>query len=228
MSNIPAELRYAQSHEWARLEADGSVTVGISDHAQEALGDVVFIELPELGKTLAAGQEAGVVESVKAASDIYSPIGGEVIAINEALADTPEDVNNDPYASWFFKLAEQSGRAGQAARRRWLPGRRRRGRLSRRVVATKPAILDKASIIRGFVLCSGEMRFRRRCFSFDIRSATIAGRAMPPPTRPKPCRRRRPSPSSSPPMPSCAATSAPIRRNSRPCWISSEFPLAPN
>ncbi|HHK3151395.1 TPA: glycine cleavage system protein GcvH [Pseudomonas aeruginosa] len=105
MSNIPAELRYAQSHEWARLEADGSVTVGISDHAQEALGDVVFIELPELGKTLAAGQEAGVVESVKAASDIYSPIGGEVIAINEALADdTPEDVNNDPYASWFFKL----------------------------------------------------------------------------------------------------------------------------
>ncbi|MBG7317122.1 glycine cleavage system protein GcvH [Pseudomonas aeruginosa] len=104
MSNIPAELRYAQSHEWARLEADGSVTVGISDHAQEALGDVVFIELPELGKTLAAGQEAGVVESVKAASDIYSPIGGEVIAINEALAATPEDVNNDPYASWFFKL----------------------------------------------------------------------------------------------------------------------------
>lgn len=104
MSNIPAELRYAQSHEWARLEADGSVTVGISDHAQEALGDVVFIELPELGKTLAAGQEAGVVESVKAASDIYSPIGGEVIAINEALSDTPEDVNNDPYASWFFKL----------------------------------------------------------------------------------------------------------------------------
>ncbi|KJJ13961.1 glycine cleavage system H protein [Pseudomonas aeruginosa] len=104
MSNIPAELRYAQSHEWARLEADGSVTVGISDHAQEALGDVVFIGLPELGKTLAAGQEAGVVESVKAASDIYSPIGGEVIAINEALADTPEDVNNDPYVSWFFKL----------------------------------------------------------------------------------------------------------------------------
>ncbi|MFG8567020.1 glycine cleavage system protein GcvH [Pseudomonas paraeruginosa] len=104
MSNIPAELRYAQSHEWARLEADGSVTVGISDHAQEALGDVVFIELPELGKSLAAGQEAGVVESVKAASDIYSPIGGEVIAINEALADTLEDVNNDPYASWFFKL----------------------------------------------------------------------------------------------------------------------------
>jgi len=104
MSNIPAELRYAASHEWARLEADGSVTVGISDHAQEALGDVVFVELPELGKQLAAGQEAGVVESVKAASDIYAPVSGEVIAINEALADTPENVNNDPYGSWFFKL----------------------------------------------------------------------------------------------------------------------------
>ncbi|KRW61469.1 glycine cleavage system protein GcvH [Pseudomonas sp. TTU2014-080ASC] len=104
MSNIPAELRYAASHEWARLEADGTVTVGISDHAQEALGDVVFIELPEVGKSLNAGQEAGVVESVKAASDIYAPVGGEVIAINEALADSPESVNNDPYGSWFFKL----------------------------------------------------------------------------------------------------------------------------
>ncbi|MCY1334236.1 Glycine cleavage system H protein [compost metagenome] len=104
MSNIPAELRYAPSHEWARLEADGSVTVGITDHAQEALGDVVFVELPEVGKTLAAGQEAGVVESVKAASDIYSPIGGEVIAVNEAVSDAPESVNSDPYGSWFFKL----------------------------------------------------------------------------------------------------------------------------
>ncbi|MCY1272327.1 Glycine cleavage system H protein [compost metagenome] len=104
MSNVPADLRYAASHEWARLEADGSVTVGISDHAQEALGDVVFVELPELGKSLAAGQEAGVVESVKAASDIYAPVSGEVIAINEALADTPENINSDPYGSWFFKL----------------------------------------------------------------------------------------------------------------------------
>ena len=104
MSTIPADLRYAASHEWARLEADGSVTVGISDHAQEALGDVVFIELPEVGKSLAAGQEAGVVESVKAASDIYAPIAGEVIAINEGLADSPESVNSDPYGSWFFKL----------------------------------------------------------------------------------------------------------------------------
>lgn len=104
MSNTPADLRYAPSHEWARLEADGSVTVGISDHAQEALGDVVFVELPEVGKTLAAGQEAGVVESVKAASDIYSPVSGEVIAINEQLTESPEDVNSDPYGAWFFKL----------------------------------------------------------------------------------------------------------------------------
>ncbi|MDQ7913723.1 glycine cleavage system protein GcvH [Pseudomonas sp. 102515] len=107
MSQIPADLRYAASHEWARLEADGSVTVGISDHAQEALGDVVFIELPEVGKTFAAGDQAGVVESVKAASDIYAPVGGEVIAVNEALADAPEQVNGEPYGAWFFKLKPQ-------------------------------------------------------------------------------------------------------------------------
>lgn len=107
MSQIPADLRYAASHEWVRLEADGSVTVGISDHAQEALGDVVFIELPEVGKTLAAGDQAGVVESVKAASDIYAPVGGEVIAVNEALADAPEQVNGEPYGAWFFKLKPQ-------------------------------------------------------------------------------------------------------------------------
>ena len=104
MSNVPSDLRYAASHEWARLEADGSVTVGISDHAQEALGDVVFVELPEVGASLAAGQQAGVVESVKAASDIYAPIAGEVTAVNEALSDSPELVNADPYANWFFKL----------------------------------------------------------------------------------------------------------------------------
>lgn len=104
MSEIPSDLRYAASHEWARLEADGSVTVGISDHAQQALGDVVYVELPEVGGQLAAGQEAGVVESVKAASDIYAPVSGEVIAINEALADSPEQVNSDPYGSWFFRL----------------------------------------------------------------------------------------------------------------------------
>lgn len=104
MSNIPAELRYAESHEWARLEADGTVTVGISDHAQEALGDVVFIELPDVGKTFAAGDQLAVVESVKAASDIYAPVGGEVIAVNEALGDAPESVNSDAYSAWFFKL----------------------------------------------------------------------------------------------------------------------------
>ena len=89
MSDIPADLRFAESHEWARLEADGTVTVGISDHAQEALGDVVFVELTEVGNVFAAGEAAGVVESVKAASDIYSPIAGEVIAVNEALSAEP-------------------------------------------------------------------------------------------------------------------------------------------
>lgn len=109
MSNIPADLRFAASHEWARLEADGSVTVGISDHAQEALGDVVFVELPEVGAELAAGQEAGVVESVKAASDIYAPIAGTVLAVNDVLTDSPELVNSDPYGSWFFKLQPSNG-----------------------------------------------------------------------------------------------------------------------
>ena len=104
MSNVPADLRFAASHEWARLEADGSVTVGISDHAQEALGDVVFVELPAVGTELDAGAQAGVVESVKAASDVYAPIAGEVIAINDALTDSPELVNADAYANWFFKL----------------------------------------------------------------------------------------------------------------------------
>ena len=105
MSRTPAELKYASSHEWARLEEDGTVTVGISDHAQDALGDVVFVELPEPGAQLAAGDEAGVVESVKAASDIYAPVGGEVLEINESLEDSPENVNSDPYTDgWFFRL----------------------------------------------------------------------------------------------------------------------------
>ncbi|WP_313337986.1 glycine cleavage system protein GcvH [Stutzerimonas nitrititolerans] len=104
MSDLPSDLRYASSHEWARLEADGSVSVGISDHAQQALGDVVYVELPEVGQQLQAGQQAGVVESVKAASDIYAPVSGEIIAVNEQLADTPELVNNEPYGSWFFRL----------------------------------------------------------------------------------------------------------------------------
>ena len=104
MSEIPGDLKFLKSHEWARVEGNGRVTVGISDHAQGLLGDLVYVELPEVGADAKAGEQIAVVESVKAASDIYSPIGGEVIAINEALADTPEDVNNDPYASWFFKL----------------------------------------------------------------------------------------------------------------------------
>ena len=104
MSNIPADLRFAESHEWARLEADGTVTVGISDHAQEALGDVVFVELTEVGKAFAAQDQAGVVESVKAASDIYSPIAGEVLAVNEELGGSPELLNSDPYGAWIFKL----------------------------------------------------------------------------------------------------------------------------
>ena len=104
MSNVPADLRFAESHEWAKLEADGSITVGISDHAQEALGDVVFVELAEVGKVFAAGDAVGVVESVKAASDIYSPVAGEVIAVNEELSGSPELLNSDPYGAWIFKL----------------------------------------------------------------------------------------------------------------------------
>ena len=97
MSDIPAELKYAGTHEWARLEEDGTVTVGISYHAQSALGDVVYIEAPEMGLTVAAQDEAGVVESVKAASDIYAPVGGTVCAVNEALTYSPEIVNQYPY-----------------------------------------------------------------------------------------------------------------------------------
>nr|WP_253340730.1 glycine cleavage system protein GcvH [Neisseria sp. HSC-16F19] len=105
MSNIPAELKYVSSHEWLRLEADGSVTVGITEHAQELLGDIVFVELPEVGANLAADEQAGVVESVKAASDVYAPIAGEIVAVNEALPDAPETANSDPYGEgWFFRI----------------------------------------------------------------------------------------------------------------------------
>ncbi len=105
MSQTPSELRYAITHEWARREEDGTVTVGITDHAQEALGDVVFVELPDVGTVFAAADDAGVVESVKAASDVYAPIGGEVIAINAMLEEEPETVNSDPYNDgWFYKL----------------------------------------------------------------------------------------------------------------------------
>jgi len=105
MSHAPSDLKYAATHEWARLEEDGTVTVGITDHAQHALGDVVFVELPELNASLDAGEEAGVVESVKAASDIYAPVGGTVTDINTKLEDEPETVNADPYSDgWFYKL----------------------------------------------------------------------------------------------------------------------------
>ena len=105
MSTIPAELKYSKSHEWVRRESDGSVTVGITDHAQDLLGDMVFVELPEPGRKLEAGQECAVVESVKAASDVYSPISGEVLAVNEAIADSPELVNKDPYGEgWMMRI----------------------------------------------------------------------------------------------------------------------------
>ena len=102
--NVPANLKYTKSHEWVRVEADGTVTVGITDHAQELLGDLVFVELPDIGKTLAAEQEAAVVESVKAASDVYAPIAGTVIEVNADVPATPELINQDAYAAWLFKL----------------------------------------------------------------------------------------------------------------------------
>jgi glycine cleavage system H protein len=100
----PANLKYAASHEWARLDDDGSVAVGISDHAQEALGDIVFVELPAVGRVVKAGEECAVVESVKAASDIYAPISGEVVEVNQAVADAPESINSDAYAAWLFRI----------------------------------------------------------------------------------------------------------------------------
>ncbi len=106
MSKFPEDLKYTSSHEWVKVEDDGSVTVGISDHAQQALGDIVFVELPELETHVNARDEAAVVESVKAASDIYAPVSGEIIAVNEKLVDAPETVNNDPYdEGWFFRIA---------------------------------------------------------------------------------------------------------------------------
>lgn len=105
MSNLPAELKYKESHEWVRSNDDGSVTVGITDHAQELLGDLVFVELPEEGVVLSAGEQCAVVESVKAASDVYSPIDGEILEINGALEGEPELVNSDAFdAGWLFRL----------------------------------------------------------------------------------------------------------------------------
>ena len=104
MSKTPNDLRYTKSHEWVKREADGSVTVGITDHAQGLLGDMVFVELPKIGANVTAGKECGVVESVKAASDVYAPIAGEITAVNTAVSDSPESVNKDAYGAWMFKL----------------------------------------------------------------------------------------------------------------------------
>lgn len=102
--NIPADLKYTESHEWVRAEEDGTLTVGITEFAQDALGDIVFVELPKVGKSLTAGDDAAVVESVKAASDIYAPVSGEVIAVNDAVADAPDSINADAYSAWLFKI----------------------------------------------------------------------------------------------------------------------------
>lgn len=105
MSNVPTNIKYLKSHEWARVESDGTLTVGISDHAQHALGDLVFVDVPETGKQCKAGDACAVVESVKAASDIYSPVSGEVIAGNDELATSPELINQDPYGKgWIYKI----------------------------------------------------------------------------------------------------------------------------
>ena len=105
MSNIPGDLKFLSSHEWIRVESDGTVTVGISDHAQDLLGDIVFVELPEVGQSIDAESDAAIVESVKAASDVYSPLSGEVIEVNALLEDQPEIVNSSPYENgWFYKL----------------------------------------------------------------------------------------------------------------------------
>jgi glycine cleavage system H protein len=104
MSKIPADLKYTKSHEWVKLGADGIVTVGISDHAQAALGDLVFVEPPKAGRSLKAGESCAVVESVKAASDVYSPIAGEVVEGNALLNDAPESINKDAYGAWLMKL----------------------------------------------------------------------------------------------------------------------------
>ncbi|MDF3079671.1 glycine cleavage system protein GcvH [Burkholderia sola] len=109
MSNVPADLKYTDEHEWIRTEADGTLTVGITDHAQSTLGDIVFLELPEVGKSVTAGDAVGVVESVKAASDIYSPVSGEIVAVNEAATDAPEEVNGDAYGVWLFKIKLADG-----------------------------------------------------------------------------------------------------------------------
>ena len=108
MAEVPSNLKFLESHEWARLEEDGTVTVGISEHAQELLGDIVFVELPDIGKEVTQSGDTAIVESVKAASDVYSPMSGEITEINEVLIDNPEIINTSPYENgWFFKIKPQ-------------------------------------------------------------------------------------------------------------------------
>ena len=102
--NIPADLKYTASHEWVRLEADGTIAVGITEFAQDALGDIVFVDLPKVGQALTAGKDCAVIESVKAAGDIYAPVNGEVVAVNDAVVDAPESVNADAFSAWLFKI----------------------------------------------------------------------------------------------------------------------------
>lgn len=102
--SIPGDLKYTKSHEWVRVEADGTVSVGITHHAQDLLGDMVYVETPSVGRQVTAGAECAVVESVKAASDVYAPIAGEVVAVNTAVTDAPESINKDAYGAWMFKL----------------------------------------------------------------------------------------------------------------------------
>ncbi|MGW3443621.1 glycine cleavage system protein GcvH [Streptomyces sp. NPDC001076] len=109
MSNVPADLRYTHDHEWIHTESDGSVTVGITYHAQKSLGDIVFFELPEVGRKVQAGDPVGTVESVKSVSEIFSPFDGEIVAVNEEVVESPEDVNSDPYEMWLFKIKTKSG-----------------------------------------------------------------------------------------------------------------------
>ena len=114
MSELPGDLRYTNEHEWLRQEEDGSVTIGITDHAQSALGDLVYVELPEVGQDLEAGGEMAVVESVKAASDVYAPVSGSVLAINDELSDDPEKINADPYGDGWIVRLQPSGEPGES------------------------------------------------------------------------------------------------------------------
>ena len=110
---VPAELKYTESHEWVRWESDGSATVGITDFAQESLGDLVFVELPEIGRAVQAGEACAVVESVKAASDVYAPVAGEVTAVNQELGERPEAINQDAFAAWLFRLRPRQPVSGE-------------------------------------------------------------------------------------------------------------------